>query len=69
MSAVCVKIVETGTKIRYNKCDITNPAAGHDLVLPVGPEREVDVMEHFNPLLCITTAQLNLLRLVRSCCA
>ena len=38
MSAVCVKIVETGTKIRYNKYDITNPAAGHDLVLPVGPE-------------------------------
>ena len=39
MSAVCVKIVETGTKIRYNKYDITNPAAGHDLVLPAGPEK------------------------------
>lgn len=51
MSAVCVKIVETGTKIRYNKYDITNPAAGHDLVLPVDQKREVDVMEHFNPLL------------------
>ena len=37
MSAVCVKIVETGTKIWYNKYDITNSAAGHDLVLPVGP--------------------------------
>ena len=51
MSAVCVKIVETGTKIRYNKYDITNPAAGHDLVLPWDQKREVDVMEHFNPLL------------------
>ncbi len=52
MRAVCVKIVETGAKIRYNKHDITTPAAGHGLVLPAGPEkREVDVMEHFNPLL------------------
>lgn len=27
MRAVCVKIVETGAKIRYNKIDITSPAA------------------------------------------
>ena len=51
MRAVCVKIVETGAKIRYNRLDITSPAAKQKRIGTRGQKREVDVMEHFNPLL------------------